>query len=61
MIYHQSCRECKRILTLEEMDLHLQDGLGLCNNCREAKKHAETFKERFEELGEEGKDVQVAD
>jgi len=61
MIYHQFCRQCKRILTLEEMDLHLQDSLGICNKCRKVKKHAETFKERFEELGKESKDVQVAD
>lgn len=44
----QFCRECKHIMTLEEMDLHLKDFLGLCLECR-AKKHAEGFKGRMEE------------
>jgi hypothetical protein len=52
-VYHQFCIECKHILTIREMDLHLKDGLGLCNDCRDKKRHAETFKERFAKLGEE--------
>ncbi len=46
MVYHQSCRNCTRILTGEEMGLHLKDKLGLCKNCR-AKKHADTLVERI--------------
>ena len=58
-IYHQSCRNCKRIMTIEEMDNHLKnlldpkkkDLLGLCNKCiNELIEHAKTFKERLEKL-----------
>jgi len=57
MIYHQCCKFCKRILTIEEMAKHLKDLLGLCNKCREAKRHADSFKDRVEELGKEQEDV----
>lgn len=40
-------------MSSEEMDAHLQDYLGLCNKCREDKQHADTFKERIEELQKE--------
>ncbi len=40
---------CGRILTLEQMHT-----IGLCEFC--GKKHAETFPERFQELGEEKED-----
>jgi hypothetical protein len=50
-------KSTRRILTKGQM----REGKP-CDICQEeAIKHAETFKERFEELGEEGKDVQVAD
>jgi hypothetical protein len=39
---------CKHILTGEEQEKHLKDGLGFCNSCRD-KRHAETLKERLEE------------
>ena len=46
---HQSCKICKRILTGEEISTNS----GLCKDCQEeAKRHAETFKERFIKLGE---------
>ncbi len=46
MTFHQFCRSCKHILTIEEMNKHVEDFLGLCNSCREKKKHAEGFKNR---------------
>jgi len=39
------------------MAKHLKDLLGLCNKCREAKRHADSFKDRVEELGKEQEDV----
>jgi len=55
--YPRWCKCTRRILTKGQM----REGKP-CDICQEeAIRHAETFKERFEELGEEGKDVQVAD
>jgi len=36
-------------MTIEEMDNHLKDFLGLCNKCREDKRHADSLVERIEE------------
>ena len=46
---HQFCRNCKHILTIEEMTKHLEDYLGLCNNCRSDKEHADTLIQRLVE------------
>lgn len=50
MIYHQSCRICTRILTIEEMTKHLVDYKGLCNRCREDKIHADSFIQHMQEV-----------
>jgi len=34
-------------MTIEEMEFHRRDNLGLCNRCRN-KKHEEDFHKRFD-------------
>jgi len=53
MMLHQFCRICKRIMTIEEQNKHLEDFLGLCNKCREDKKHADSLIERITEAEKE--------
>ena len=50
---HQFCRNCQHIMTLEEMNKHLQDYLGLCNKCRNDKEHADTLIQRLAEAEKE--------
>ncbi len=57
MSWIEWCKCHRRILTTGQM----KEGKP-CEICQEeAKRHAETFKDRFEKLGEEEKDVKVAD
>ena len=52
-MYHQACRNCSRILTIEEMNEHLKDNIGLCSRCRSDKLHADTLIERIVEAQKE--------
>jgi hypothetical protein len=42
-------------MTLNEMEEHLKDCSGLCNSCREKKKHADSLKDRI--LGEQKEEI----
>jgi hypothetical protein len=36
-------------MTIEEQNRHFEDFVGLCNKCREDKKHADSLVKRIEE------------